>query len=253
MWEIKAKEILDFVGDFTTRATRIRRFEAHPYVDGDNLAEHHHRLQRLLVCIAPYLKEEFPEEKDLVEKVSAILTLHDDDEIMVGYDVITQLKNHETRDVEEMRDFKDAISKLGEKSQEYMIPAFNAFRTKNTLADKIAKSLDNLASNQVLIEQRFGLINVNCAKFTIEYGGKVRGASKTTDALIDAQIEQIVEYRRYLRSHPKELERLLDAHYKNMDPKERARIINKAKELLEIDVLTHTWDPERTLVPLDKL
>ena len=252
MKDMQPREILDFVGEFATKAGKIRRFEAHPYVDGDSLSEHHHRLQRLLVCIAPYLKEEFPEEKDLIENISMILTLHDDDEIMVGFDVTTQLKNHDTAFEEEVSDFKKAVLKLGNESQNFMIPAFAAFRMRESRAAKIAKALDNLAGNQVLVEQKFALINPNPSKFTMNYAEKVHGASRATDALIDAQLSQIVEYRKYLRAHPEEIEPLL-APLKISDEKEKQRVLKKAKELLEIDVVTHVWDPDQTLVPLDKL
>jgi 5'-deoxynucleotidase YfbR-like HD superfamily hydrolase len=244
---------LDFVGEFATRAGKIRRFEAHPYVDGDSLSEHHHRLQRLLVCIAPYLKEEFPKEKDLIEDISLILSLHDDDEIMVGYDITTQLKNHDASFDGEVRDFKKAVSRLSKKSLDFMTERFRSFRTRDSRVAKIAKALDNLAGNQVLIEQKFALINPNPSKFTIEYAEKVKGASKTTDALIDAQVSQIVEYRKYLKAHPKEVERLIDARLPISDPKERKRVIAKARKLLEINVLTHVLNLSQTLVPLDKL
>ncbi len=252
MQPMKPREILDFVGDFSTRAGKIKRFEAHPYVDGDSLAEHLHRLQRLLVCIAPYLKEEFPEEKDLVEQVSMILSLHDDDEIIVGYDVTTQLKDHNASSEGEVASFEEAVYKLGEKSREFMTPMFTAFRNKSSLPANIAKALDNLAGNQVLVEQKFALLNPNCAKFTIDYGEKVKGASKATDALIDTQIAQIVEYRTHLCTHPEEIEALI-MPLNISDPKEKMRVIEKAKTLLEIDVLQHVWDKDQTLIPLDKL
>src|SRR3989344_4160953 len=136
MKDMQPREILDFVGEFATKAGKIRRFEAHPYVDGDSLSEHHHRLQRLLVCIAPYLKEEFPEEKDLIENISMILTLHDDDEIMVGFDVTTQFKNPDESWDTEVEDFKKAVTKLGEASRGFMIPAFAAFRMRESRAAK---------------------------------------------------------------------------------------------------------------------
>lgn len=249
-----AKSILDFTGRFSVRAGKIKRFEAHSCVDGDTLAEHHHRLQRLLACIAPHLKHEFPKEKDLVGKISIILTLHDDDEIMVGYDVTTQLKNHNGSEYEkEIRDYKKATTKLGKKTQGFLVPIFAAFRHRNTRATKIAKALDNLAGNSVLIEQKFALINPNSTKFTIEYAEKVLGASKTTDALVDTQIKQMVEYRKYLLKYPKEVEKLLNHNLKIHDLKEKRRVLIKAKELLKIDVLKHKWEPERTLIPLDQM
>lgn len=252
MKEIRAKEILEFVSDFAIRAEKVERFVGNPYVKGDNVAEHLSRLQRLLVCIAPYLKKEFPEEKDLVEQISTILTLHDDDEIIVGYDVITQIKNHDTRNDEEIEDFKKAISRLSERSQKFMIPAFNAFRTKDSRAAKIAKAIDNVGGSQLVVEQKIGLINPSVAKFAIHYGDSVRGASEATDALVDAQIKQVIDYRKYLRTHPEEIESLVSS-LQIPDPEELHRVARKAKELVEIDELTHEYNVEEALTPLDKL
>lgn len=253
MKDLKPKEILDFAGNFTQRSGKIRRFEAHPYVNGDTLAEHLHHLQRILVCITPFLKEEFPKEKDLVEKISAILSLHDDDEILVGYDIITQLKNHAIdSDREDIKHYKKMTLKLGKKSQEYMASIFGIFRHQDTLAAKIAKALDNIVGNSVLVEQKFALLNPDTTKFTIEYGKKVLGASKTTDALIYAQINQIVTYRKRLRSNQKELKRIIVDSI-SVDIKKVPKLMIKANKLLKIDILKHKWNKEKTLIPFEDL
>ncbi len=252
MKDLKAREILDFSNDFTVRASKIRRFEAHPYVDGDTLAEHLHHLHRMLVCITPFLKEEFPKEKDLIEQISAILSLHDDDEIMVGYDIITQLKDYYNKEEKEIKDYKKATLKLGKKSQKYMTSIFEAFRSKDTRAAKIAKALDNIVGNSVLVNQKFALLNPDPTKFSIEYAEKVLGASKITDALVYAQIDQMVFLRKDLRKNKKEVKRLI-VDYCHPHPKEIQKLMAKAEKLLKIDILKHKWNKEKTLIPFENL
>lgn len=246
-----AEKILDFVGDFQTRSEKVMRFVGHPYVEGDSVAEHLTRLQRLLVYVTPFLKEEFPKERSLIEDISRILLLHDDDEIIVGFDVITQIKPH-TNDKEEVREFRKQVGKLGKKVADFLTESFEAFRLKETRASKIAKALDNLAGNQVLVEQRLALINPDATKFTVEYAKKVRGASKTTDALVDAQIKQILDYRKFLKTNKQELARLIDL-LKIKNEKKYEEVIVRASQLLQIDISLHTYEVQRALTPLQKL
>jgi 5'-deoxynucleotidase YfbR-like HD superfamily hydrolase len=216
------RKVLDLTAEFQGKAQQIFRYDKNPFVVGDSIAEHLARVLRLLTYITPNLLVEFPEEPSLVQKVFSCLVVHDDDEIIEGFDVPTAIKVHNEQDGEEIRKFSEAVSALPGLSREFLINRFSSFRKRDTLASRIAKALDNIAGNQLVIEQG-GLVNPDSARFCIEYAMKVKGVSKTTDALADAQIEQIIEWRK------------------------------NAKRLLEIDVETHTLDKSKVYTPIDQL
>jgi hypothetical protein len=52
--------VLDLTAHFQTEAQKVKRYGKNPFVEGDNVAEHSARGLRLLVYIAPDLKNEFP-------------------------------------------------------------------------------------------------------------------------------------------------------------------------------------------------
>lgn len=216
------RKVLDLVANFQIKAQTIRRYDKNPFVVGDNIAEHLARAARLLVYITPDLKAEFSDQVELVEEVFSSLMVHDDDEIVVGFDIPTGIKNHNANDGEEIKQFSEAVSSLPEPVKEFLINRFSSFRKKDSLAAKIAKALDNITGNQLVIEQG-GLVNPDSARFCIEYAEKVKGVSKTIDAIIEAQVQQIIDWR------------------------------NKAKELLEIDVATHRLDKSKMYTPIHQL
>jgi 5'-deoxynucleotidase YfbR-like HD superfamily hydrolase len=232
-----SRQILDLVSGFQIKAQNIRRYEGNPYVSGDNIAEHLLRLARLCISIGPDLKKEFPDDPQIIENLLVTLLVHDDDEVIDGFDIPTSMKIHNAKDQEEIERFNHSISSLNDETKKYLGDAFGSFRRKDTLVAKIAKALDNIAGNQLVIEQKIGLINPDQARFAIEYVEKVRGVSKTTDSLINAQIQQIIEFREYMLDNPDELKRLPE----------------KTKELLKIDVMKHVLDRSKINVPLEKL
>ena len=75
---LEATKILEFVSNFQTKAQTIKRYEGNPYVEGDNIAEHLSRVARLLICIAPDLKKEFPNNPSLIEEILVCLLVHDE-------------------------------------------------------------------------------------------------------------------------------------------------------------------------------
>jgi len=237
MIQFNSKKTLEYVSEFQNKAQSIKRYEGNPYVNGDNIAEHLCRLNRLLITIAPHLKNEFPDRITLIEEVLVTLNIHDDDEIIDGFDIPTAIKVHNAKDGEEAEKFRLSISQLGDHIVNYLLPLFTAFRQKDSLAAKIAKTLDNIAGNQLVIEQKIGLINPDQARFAIEYVEKVKGVSKTTDSLIQSQIDQIIEYRKYAASHFDELK----------------SVPENARKLLDIDVLNHPLNKTKINVPLEQL
>jgi len=234
-----ALSTLDYVSDFQNKAQSIKRFIGNPYVEGDNIAEHLSRLARLLICIAPDLKIEFPDNQNLIENIMVTLLVHDDDEVIDGFDIPTAMKDHNVKDGEEIMKFDYSISTLSKSTKEYLGDAFKSFRKKESLSAKIAKALDNIAGNQLVIEQKIGLINPDQARFAIEYAEKVRGVSYATDALVDAQIRQIVYWREKAKD-------LLDGD-DEFDSVMVSTSLSKEKliELLGIDVTTHILDKAR--------
>lgn len=238
-----ATKILEFVSNFQTKAQTIKRYEGNPYVEGDNIAEHLSRVARLLICITPNLKKEFPNEPTLIEETLVCLLVHDDEEVIGGFDIPAPIKSHNSKDGEEIEKFKEHVSKLTKETRDFLTSTFGSFRKKDTLFAKIAKVLDNISGNQLVIEQKIGLISPDQAKFAIEYAQKVKGVSKITDHVIDAQVAQIIEYRDYLKSNPDELNKIDGV----------SEFIEKAKELLQIDVLSHSLDKNKIFTPLNQL
>jgi 5'-deoxynucleotidase YfbR-like HD superfamily hydrolase len=215
------RKVLELVTRLQVGAQAVLRYSINPFVVGDNVAEHLARLARLLTYITPNLKAEFKGEVGLVEEVFTCLMVHDDEEVFAGFDIPTGIKNHDANDEAEIQQFTEAVSGLPVTVREFLISRFSSFRGKDSLAVKIAKVLDNIVGNQLVIEQG-GLVNPDSARFCIEYVEKVKGASKTTDALVEAQIQQIIDWR------------------------------NKAKALLEIDVTTHKLDKSKMYTPIDQ-
>lgn len=234
-----ALNTLNYISDFQNKAQSIKRFVGNPYVEGDNIVEHLSRLARLLICIAPDLKVEFPDKSNLIEEVLVTLLVHDDDEVIDGFDIPTAMKDHNVKDGEEIMKFDYSISNLSESTKEYLGNAFKSFRKKDSLSAKIAKALDNIAGNQLVIEQKIGLINPDQARFAIEYAEKVRGVSCATDVLVDAQVNQIVDWREKAKID-------LDGVVIDLSKE-------KLMELLNVDVLTHVLDRTRINMPLSEL
>ena len=90
-----------------------------------------------------------------------------------------------------------------------------------------------------MIEQKIGLINPDQARFAIEYAEKVRGVSCATDALVDAQVNQIVDWREKAKID-------LDGVVVDLSKE-------KLMELLNVDVLTHILDRARINMVLSEL
>lgn len=233
MSDFNAKAVLEFLSDFQNKAQNIKRYEGNPYVEGDSIAEHLSRIARLVLYIAPQLKKEFPDDTYLIENILVTVLIHDDDEIIDGFDIPTAIKNHNSKDDEEIFSFKNNLNTLDKYTQDYLVTYFGSFRKKDTRAAKIAKVLDNIVGNQLVVEQRRGLINPHQAKFAIEYIEKVKGISNTTDNLIFAQIEQIIS----LRKEMSELQNLSE----------------KEKNLLNIDILNFSLEKEKINIPIEEL
>jgi len=236
------REVLDLTAHFQTEAEKILRYELNPFVEGDSIAEHLARAARLLTYLTPGLKEEFPDQPTLVGDIFVCLMVHDDDEIIEGFDIPTAIKNHDVKNDEEISAFAQSISGLSEDRQKFLIETFSSFRNKSSLAAKIAKALDNITGNQLVIEQKIGLINPDSARFCIEYAQKVTGVSKVIDELVTAQIEQVVEGREKLKADQHEIWRI--SKVSNLPG------TSKVKELLDIDVMNHVLDKSKVYTTL---
>lgn len=237
--------VLDLVFRFQTEAQKVKRYEKNPFVVGDNVAEHLARAQRLLVYITPDLKKEFPDQKALIEETFVCITLHDDDEILVGFDIPTAIKVHDENNNVEIESFTDAVSVLPFETKDFLISAFSSFRNKSSLPAKIAKALDNITGNQLVVEQKIGLINPDLARFCIEYTQKVTGISKTIDLLVSAQIEQIVEFRNFLKNNELEIEQMIKILGQNNS--------EKIRKLIKIDVMSHELDKSKVYTEIEEL
>lgn len=239
------KKLLDLVADFQTKAQKIIRYNNNPYVSGDNIAEHLSRISRLLVYISQDLKDEFPDNAGIIEDIFYCVIIHDDDEIISGFDIPTAIKDHNSKDDQEVEYFSKSVSSLDENSANFLISKFISFRKKDTLPAKIAKALDNISGNQLVVEQKIGLINPDTARFCIEYVLKVKGISKVIDSLVDAQINQIIEFREMLKLNSEEIE--------NINISLNLNNSKKIKDLLDIDVTNHVLDKSKVYTPIIKL
>jgi hypothetical protein len=241
-----ALSILETTSDFQLGAEKVERFVGCPYVDGDNVALHTARSVRIAVYVMPFILKEFsnhPDVGSLAENIYATTLIHDDEEIVQGFDIISPLKNHNA-DIQEQIDLvKDKMKNLPVASSTYAIKLFSSFRKRDTLYSKISKVIENLASNQLVIEQKLGLITPDSVKFAIDFVDKFRGVSKTTDLLIDAQITQIINYRNFAKNNENEIDLLIDKSLTQEGcklSKDYLRIL--IKKLLDIDVLSHQLD-----------
>lgn len=239
------REVLDLVEFFQTRGQKVIRYKKNPFVDGDNVIEHLARVARLLVYISSDLQREFSDQTTLIQEIFTCLIVHDDEEIIDGFDVSTVTKVHDVDNDAEIKKFSSNISTLSARTQEVLVEAFSSFRHKSSLPAKIAKAIDNITGNQLVIEQRIGLINPDSARFCIEYAQKVTGTSKVIDALIQAQIEQVLEGRAKLKADKEELMRISNAS--------GLPDTSKIEELLDVDVMTHTLDKDKAYTPLVEL
>ena len=245
----EALSILDTLSDFHLGAEKVLRYVGDPYVKGDNIAEHTARTVRLAIYTMPFILQEFaenPDVKHFAENIYATILTHDDDEVVQGFDIISMNKNHNSRDQEEIDSVNEKMKSLPIASREYVSKLFSSFRRKDTLVAKIAKVFDNLTGNQLVVEQKLGLVAPDAAKFAIWYMEKVRGTSKTTDALINAQIKQIVDYREFVKKNDAELEILTDEALKqegcNLSKQDLKNLMLK---LLDINILSHEMEKDK--------
>ena len=239
------RAVLDLTAHFQTEAEKILRYKDNPFVEGDSVAEHLARAPRLLTYLTPGLQEEFPGELSLIGDTFVCLTIHDDDEIIEGFDIPTAIKNHDVKNDEEISAFAEVLSGLSEDRLNFLVSAFSSFRNKSSLAAKIAKAIDNITGNQLVIEQKIGLVNPDSARFCIEYAQKVIGVSKVIDALVAVQIEQVMEGRAELRADEEEMLRISNLF--NLPD------TSKVKELLDIDVMTHVLNKDKVYTSLTDL
>ena len=250
----EASEILDTLSDFHLGAEKVYRYIGDPYVEGDNIAEHTARTIRLAIYTMPFLLAEFanhPEVKHFAEDLYVTILTHDDDEIAVGFDIISMNKNHNSKDQEEIDSVNKKMKNLPTLSREYVIKLFSSFRRKDTLVAKIAKAFDNITGNQLVAEQKLGLVAPDAAKFAIWYMEKVRGVSKTTDSLIDALIKQIIDYREFAKKNDAELEILIDKSLKQEGCNlSRSDLKDLIKKLLDIDILSHELEKDKININL---
>jgi 5'-deoxynucleotidase YfbR-like HD superfamily hydrolase len=242
----EASDIINTVQVFHLGAEKVLRYSKNPYVEGDNLAEHLSRMARLAVYAMPFFLVEFKNEPSLAQDIYTTVITHDDDEIACGFDVVTFLKNHNSKDQEEIDSIRAKMGSLPPLSVDYVLNKFSSFRKKDTLAARITKVFDNVTGNQLVIEQKLGIVAPDLAKFTFNYAEKTKGVSKTTDSIIDAQLKQIIDYRSFAKDNESELDILIEKSLKQegceLSDGELKIII---KKLLEVDILSHELDSSK--------
>ena len=200
---IEASRNLDYIMPTAAKGELIIRYEGSKHVRGDSVTTHIGTLNMLAALIYPLLLDEFnssPEKlENIKRKLFVMLSFHDNDEIIAGADIPTIDKVHNADDLDEKDLFRSSLLGLDSRQINFLCDCFSEFRVKSfsdrTLVSKIAKSLDNIAGNMRVIEQKIGVINPDYAAFCIDYVYKCLGTCETVDNLINAQIQQILRLR----------------------------------------------------------
>jgi hypothetical protein len=235
----EVSNLSQLVEKFQLGGERVARYEGNPYVIGDNIAEHIARGVRLISYISTELEREYPSERDLVRDILTTFIIHDDDEIIDGVDIATFKKNHNIKDEDEVEAFTKSIESLPQDSFQRHSQLFQSFRNKDTLASRIAKQIDNVVGNQLVVEQKAGVIAPISAKFAIEYVRKVRdlSGSEIIGKLIDSQIESIMELRRKLLHNQKELKSIIQKYiHDGSYDIDLEILLERATQLLEVNL-----------------
>lgn len=254
-----AKHTLDITSEFQLGAEAVVRFEGSPHVVGDTVADHLARCFRLAAYLMPYLLEECAqgdEREGFEAGLYTALLFHDDDEIVIGYDIPTPLKTHNIKDDQEVEDLRQRLADLNEAQRAYVLKPFQQFRARDTVLAKVAKVIDRVTANQVVVEQVIGVLAPDNARFAIEYinGDMVRGASETTDILLDAQTQQIYDVREKY-SQDKQLR--VDLAEKIVQNPQCSKSTDELEQimvrLLDVDLNSYTWSKDRINTPLWEL
>jgi 5'-deoxynucleotidase YfbR-like HD superfamily hydrolase len=246
-----AKNIIEVTTDMHLGAEKVERYVGNPHVEGDNLAEHTSRMARMAVYIMPFILEEFKNHSEigtLAQDIYATIITHDDDEVAQGYDIITVTKNHNSRNQEEIDFVKEKIKNLPPQSFELEMRLFSDFRKKDTLASRITKALDNITGNQLVYEQKMELVSPDGAKFLIWYAENVRGISRTTDMLVDSQIQRTLAYRNFAKNSDSEIDLLTEIALQQEGCNiGRSEMKDLVKRLLAVDLDSYELDKNRVL------
>lgn len=243
-----AQKILQVSASLQRTAEQELRYQGNPHVEGDRITDHTYRTMRLATYSIPYLLEEFPEEQDQIYKLLPILLVHDDGELAGEGDIPTFLKDEDTQGPVEEQTVASITHPLPPASRQHALELFQAYQEQYTLAAKLAKVFDRLASNERVIEQVLGIIHPDHTALTITYIQSQLGTSQTTDNLIRAQVENIHKTRQRLKSSPEELQQLAHQHATELEINPQD-LLETTQKMLEIKIDTFSAQRERAYTP----
>ncbi len=107
------------------------------------------------------------------------------------------------------------------------------------------KTID-IAGNQLVLEQKLGIIAPDSAKFTIEYAQKTKGVSKTTDLIIDAQIKKVIDYRLFVKNNETEIDLLVEKSLQQEGCQlSKSDLKALIKRLLDIEILSYQLEQDK--------
>lgn len=264
-----ARETLEYVSEMSLGGAKVGRFESNPHVfRKDNVLEHIGRMARAAAAVLPLLRAEFADEPEVLEALwllPVVVTLHDDEEILQGADITTFQKAHDIENDKEIELVKAHLAScnLHSSQQEFLLNAFATFRNRDKatpalcLVGYIAKVLDNLIGNQLVIEDELGMVQPDSVLFCRDYIRKFKGkvqykgrVCETTDALIEAQEQQMVEIRLHLQSE-KEIERLAKFHATRLGGAvSEEKLAQHIRAQLSVSLDTHQYNKDRVGVPV---
>ena len=227
-----------------------------PHISGDTVAEHLARCLRLAAYLMPFLQAELghlPGHELFGELLYTTLLFHDDDEIVAGHDIPSPLKQHNSKDEQEIEDLRRSLGVLTPTQQQYALKPFAEFRARQTVIAGVAKVIDRVTANQLIIEQKLCLVAPDSAKYALEYirDPLVVHKSKTTDVLLEAQTRQIVDERNKIKND----EAFIVETARSISNDQRCsktadQMTETIKRLLVIDLDSYSYHQEDIMKPL---
>ena len=240
-----------------------KQYKENPHVIGNEISDHVMMLSRLVAYCIPYLEKEFTDEPNLAKDLLLACLFHDDGES--NNEISTFVKEHGGKQYEkEFSVIQNLIKELSKTQQEFVLSYFLNFKKRETIAYKLAKTLDNIIGNEFAIIQEISLTQPDYAFMCVEYVKAVYNISKTTDKLIDYQIQNIYNIRKKLKNNLEiTINKIISELFittrtgsQTKEPTEKAtkeeilKLSTKIKDQLNIDLETYKGDSKKAYVPI---
>lgn len=142
-----------------------------------------------------------------------------------------------------------SLKSLTKAQQKYVIKNFGDFKKRKGTVALVAKVIDRITGTQLSIEQGYGVMQPDAAKFSIEYISAFKGGSKTTDTLIQAQIQLIHDLRKEYTTDIRRVEKMAK-QLKERCAKSEKELESIILKLAKIDLEEYNYDRSRVYKPI---